>query len=166
MFSCYVHQDELEAHSKPDSITVFIHYGGDRTSDPRVIAEADVVLTTYGVLTAAYKSVSNAYISFEFHLIVSVIVGSVLSSALFLNNVFYFMTQENTNSIYHRVEWHRVVLDEAHTIKSSKTIAAKAAFALTSYCRWCLTGTPLQVSLHSYLHNYIFLSPVNRAILN
>lgn len=59
LFSCYVHQDELEAHSVPDSITVFVHYGGDRTCDPKVIAEPDVVLTTYGVLTAAYKSVSN-----------------------------------------------------------------------------------------------------------
>ncbi|XP_047955355.1 DNA repair protein RAD5B [Salvia hispanica] len=113
-------KDEFEAHSKPDSITVFIHYGGDRTSDPRVIAEADVVLTTYGVLTAAYKS-------------------------------------ENTNSIYHRVEWHRVVLDEAHTIKSSKTIAAKAAFALTSYCRWCLTGTPLQNNLEDLFSLLCFL---------
>lgn len=59
MFSCYVRQDELEAHSKPDSITVFVHYGGDRTKNPKVIAEPDVVLTTYGVLTAAYKNVSS-----------------------------------------------------------------------------------------------------------
>lgn len=34
-----------------------MHYGGDRTNDVRVISEHDVVLTTYGVLTAAYKSV-------------------------------------------------------------------------------------------------------------
>ncbi|XP_042030012.1 LOW QUALITY PROTEIN: DNA repair protein RAD5B-like [Salvia splendens] len=64
---------------------------------------------------------------------------------------------ENTNSIYHRVEWHRVVLDEAHTIKSSKTIAAKAAFALTSYCRWCLTGTPLQNNLEDLFILLCFL---------
>ncbi|XP_057771357.1 LOW QUALITY PROTEIN: DNA repair protein RAD5B [Salvia miltiorrhiza] len=113
-------KDELEAHSKPDSITVFVHYGGDRTGDPKVLAEPDVVLTTYGVLTAAYKS-------------------------------------ENINSIYHRVEWHRVVLDEAHTIKSSKTIAAKAAFALSSYCRWCLTGTPLQNNLEDLFSLLCFL---------
>ncbi|KAL8515725.1 hypothetical protein ACS0TY_014417 [Phlomoides rotata] len=103
-------KDELEAHSKPDSITVFVHYGGDRTNNPKVIAEPDVVLTTYGVLTAAYKS-------------------------------------DSLNSIFHRVEWHRVVLDEAHTIKSSKTQAAQAAFGLSSCCRWCLTGTPLQNNL-------------------
>ncbi|KAH6770020.1 Helicase protein with RING/U-box domain-containing protein [Perilla frutescens var. hirtella] len=113
-------KDELEAHSKSDSITIFVHYGGDRTDDPRVIAEPDVVLTTYGVLTASYKS-------------------------------------ENVNSIYHRVEWHRVVLDEAHTIKSSKTQAAQAAFALSSHCRWCLTGTPLQNSLEDLFSLLCFL---------
>ncbi|CAK9134605.1 unnamed protein product [Ilex paraguariensis] len=99
--------DELGTHSKPESISIFVHYGGNRSNDPKVIAEPDVVLTTYGVLTAAYKI-------------------------------------DGENSIFHRVEWHRVVLDEAHTIKASRTQGAQAAFTLSSYCRWCLTGTPLQ----------------------
>lgn len=51
------HQDELETHSKPGSLSIFIHYGGDRTNDPKVISAYDVVLTTYGVLTSAYKNV-------------------------------------------------------------------------------------------------------------
>nr|XP_017219977.1 PREDICTED: putative SWI/SNF-related matrix-associated actin-dependent regulator of chromatin subfamily A member 3-like 3 isoform X2 [Daucus carota subsp. sativus] len=113
-------KDELITHSKPESITVSVHYGGERSNDPEVIAEPDVVLTTYGVLTAAYKSDPN-------------------------------------NSIFHRVDWHRVVLDEAHTIKSSKTQAAQAAFALSSYCRWCLTGTPLQNSLEDIYSLLCFL---------
>ncbi|TYG55358.1 hypothetical protein ES288_D09G266500v1 [Gossypium darwinii] len=103
-------KDELETHSRPETISIFVHYGGDRTNDPRVISEHDVVLTTYGVLTAAYKS-------------------------------------DAENSIYHRVDWYRVVLDEAHTIKSSKTLGARACFALSAHCRWCLTGTPIQVCL-------------------
>nr|GLL47490.1 protein RST1 isoform X1 [Ipomoea trifida] len=52
-------KDELEAHSKPDSISVCVHYGGDISNVPRVIAEPDVVLTTYGLLTAAYKAVGQ-----------------------------------------------------------------------------------------------------------
>ncbi|KAI3469725.1 hypothetical protein Pfo_026388 [Paulownia fortunei] len=113
-------KDELETHSKPDSISIFVHYGGDRTNDPKVIAEPDVVLTTYGVLTSAYKN-------------------------------------DSVNSIFHRVEWHRVVLDEAHTIKSSKTQGAQAAFDLSSYCRWCLTGTPLQNNLEDLYSLLCFL---------
>ncbi|XP_073046809.1 DNA repair protein RAD5B [Primulina eburnea] len=113
-------KDELETHSALDSISIFVHYGGGRTDNPRVIADLDVVLTTYGVLTEAYK-------------------------------------KDSDNSIFHRVEWHRVVLDEAHIIKSSKTLAAQAAFALSSYCRWCLTGTPLQNKLEDLYSLLCFL---------
>ncbi|KAJ1391815.1 SNF2-related, N-terminal domain [Sesbania bispinosa] len=100
-------QDELETHSKPGSISIFVHYGGSRTNSAELISGYDVVLTTYGVLSAAYKS-------------------------------------DGENSIYHRVQWHRVVLDEAHTIKAQRSQVAQSAFALSSHCRWCLTGTPLQ----------------------
>lgn len=47
-------QDELITHSKPESISVSVHYGGERSNDPEVIAKPNVVLTTYGVLIAAY----------------------------------------------------------------------------------------------------------------
>ncbi|XP_060189050.1 DNA repair protein RAD5B [Lycium barbarum] len=113
-------KDELEAHSKPGSISVFVHYGGDRSNDPRVIAEQDVVLTTYGVLSATYKA-------------------------------------DKENSIFHNVDWYRVVLDEAHTIKSWKTLGAQAAFTLSAHCRWCLTGTPLQNNLEDLYSLLCFL---------
>lgn len=54
--------------------------------------------------------------------------------------------QDGENSIYHRVQWFRVVLDEAHHIKAHKSQVAQATIALSSHCRWCLTGTPLQVN--------------------
>jgi SWI/SNF-related matrix-associated actin-dependent regulator of chromatin subfamily A3 len=47
----------------------------------------------------------------------------------------------------HAIFWHRIVLDEAHIIKSSSTVQAKSAFEFEAVCRWCLTGTPLQNKL-------------------
>jgi len=43
-----------------------------------------------------------------------------------------------------QLSWFRIILDEAHYIKTRSTSTAKAVFALTSLNKWCLTGTPLQ----------------------
>ncbi|KAJ8511233.1 hypothetical protein OPV22_001667 [Ensete ventricosum] len=60
-------------------------------------------------------------------------------------------------SIFHEIDWYRVVLDEAHSIKSSKTIVAQSAYALNAYSRWCLTGTPLQNILEDLYSLLCFL---------
>ncbi|KAK4490238.1 hypothetical protein RD792_000898 [Penstemon davidsonii] len=60
-------------------------------------------------------------------------------------------------SIFHKVEWHRVVLDEAHTIKSYKSLGAQAAFGLSSYCRCCIIGTPIQNDLKDLYSLLCFL---------
>ncbi|KAF8702163.1 hypothetical protein HU200_033091 [Digitaria exilis] len=112
-------KDELEAHSMQGALSVFVHYGGDKTDNLMLMAQHDVVLTTYGVLLAAYKA--------------------------------------NRSSIFHRVDWYRIVLDEAHTIKSPKTKVAQTAFGLNSECRWCLTGTPLQNNLEDLYSLLCFL---------
>ena len=49
-----------------------------------------------------------------------------------------------TDSIMHRTQWHRIVLDEAHKIKARTSNTAKCIYALKSTYKWCLTGTPLQ----------------------
>lgn len=60
-----------------------------------------------------------------------------------------------------------MVLDEAHTIKSSKSQVSMAASALIADNRWCLTGTPIQVNhyiISLLLYNILFgmyeLNPV------
>jgi SWI/SNF-related matrix-associated actin-dependent regulator of chromatin subfamily A3 len=44
----------------------------------------------------------------------------------------------------HRIKWLRIVLDEAHCIRSWKTKQSKAVLLLNGSRKWCLTGTPVQ----------------------
>ncbi|KAH3679163.1 hypothetical protein WICMUC_001174 [Wickerhamomyces mucosus] len=53
--------------------------------------------------------------------------------------------------------WHRVVLDEAHTIKNKKSLSAKATYNIESLRRWCMTGTPLQNSIEELQSLFIFI---------
>ncbi|KAI9765857.1 MAG: DNA repair protein rad16 [Geoglossum simile] len=48
------------------------------------------------------------------------------------------------DSLIHSVKWHRVILDEAHSIKTRVSNTSKACFALKANHKWCLSGTPLQ----------------------
>ncbi|KAL2068606.1 hypothetical protein VTL71DRAFT_14943 [Oculimacula yallundae] len=60
-------------------------------------------------------------------------------------------------SILHRIHWHRVILDEAHSIKSRTTGSAKACFALKADHKWCLSGTPLQNRIGEFFSLIRFL---------
>ncbi|KAF2300729.1 hypothetical protein GH714_015396 [Hevea brasiliensis] len=103
---------EIETHAQPGSLSIYVHYGQSRTKDTKLLAQNDVVITTYGVLASEF-SAENA---------------------------------EENGGLY-SVQWFRVILDEAHTIKSSRSQISIAAAALVAECRWCLTGTPIQNNL-------------------
>jgi SNF2 family DNA or RNA helicase len=45
------------------------------------------------------------------------------------------------------VHWYRIMLDEAHSIKNRNAKSTQACYALESWYRWCLTGTPMQNNL-------------------
>ncbi|GAB4824772.1 DNA repair protein rad5a [Ancistrocladus abbreviatus] len=70
----------------------------------------------------------------------------VLTTYGVLASEFSAEKTEDCGCLY-SVQWFRVVLDEAHTIKSSKSQISNAAAALIADRRWCLTGTPIQNNL-------------------
>lgn len=60
-------------------------------------------------------------------------------------------------SALHAIHYHRLILDEAHSIKSRNTGVAKACFALTSTYKWCLSGTPVQNRIGEFFSLLRFL---------
>ncbi|KAL6706719.1 DNA repair protein rad16 [Coniothyrium glycines] len=57
----------------------------------------------------------------------------------------------------HAIHYHRLILDEAHSIKSRNTGVAKACFALTGTYKWCLSGTPVQNRIGEFFSLLRFL---------
>lgn len=49
-----------------------------------------------------------------------------------------------TDGILHKVKWNRIVYDEAHHLRNSKTSICKGAHSLKSSIKWLITGTPIQ----------------------
>lgn len=57
----------------------------------------------------------------------------------------------------HAITYHRLILDEAHSIKSRTTGVAKACFALKGSYKWCLSGTPVQNRIGEFFSLLRFL---------
>jgi DNA repair protein RAD16 len=64
------------------------------------------------------------------------------------------------DSILHALNFHRIILDEAHSIKQRTTGVAKACFALKGTYKWCLSGTPVQNRIGEFFSLLRFLEVV------
>lgn len=72
----------------------------------------DLVLTTYDILVSEYSDEGN---------------GS-------------FNKKRKSQGLLHCISWHRVILDEAHSIRNLNTARYKGCAKLTALNKWCLTG--------------------------
>lgn len=61
------------------------------------------------------------------------------------------------DSMLHSLKYHRIILDEAHSIKQRTTGVAKACFALKGEYKWCLSGTPVQNRIGEFFSLLRFL---------
>ncbi|KAI7593819.1 hypothetical protein KC316_g1486, partial [Hortaea werneckii] len=61
------------------------------------------------------------------------------------------------DSPIHAIHFHRLILDEAHSIKARTTGVAKACFALNGTYKWCLSGTPVQNRIGEFFSLLRFL---------
>lgn len=111
-------QNEILKYTKPDSLSVTVYHGSSRITDAEELSKYDVVLTSYSIVETEWRHQHTGYKR----------KGETIKKP----------------SLVHSIDWYRIILDEAHSIKDRNSNSAKAVFNLQSQYRLTLTGTPLQ----------------------
>lgn len=168
-----VTQWQAEMKKMAPSLRVLAHHGASRSKDGARLAQYDVVITSYNTLSAEWKNhdgISNKDDSAKGKGKAKSVESEesedseddFVAAARRLKAKKVKAAPKKPAALFER-PWLRVVLDEAHTIKSRNTQGAKACYALQAKFRWCLTGTPIQNSveeLFSLLH-FLQVRPLN-----
>ncbi|KAE8696603.1 SNF2 domain-containing protein [Hibiscus syriacus] len=160
-----------EKVGEESKLSVLIYHGGSRTKDPSELAKYDVVLTTYSLVT---NEVPKQAIAADDEIDERTAEKYGLSSD-FLTNIKRKKTSnvakngkkgrkgidgsliDSSAGALARVNWLRVILDEAQTIKNHRTQVARACCGLRAKRRWCLSGTPIQNAIDDLYSYFRFL---------
>ncbi|RMZ89579.1 hypothetical protein DV736_g3194, partial [Chaetothyriales sp. CBS 134916] len=113
-------ESEAAKASKPGSLRTLVYYGTDKSVNLQTLCSATnvdlaphVIITSYGIVLSEFNQVSAAGGERGSH-------GGLFS-----------------------VDFFRIILDEAHTIKNRQAKTSKACYELKGKHRWVLTGTPI-----------------------
>ncbi|KAI0776649.1 SNF2 family N-terminal domain-containing protein [Trametes elegans] len=103
---------------------VHVQHGREKIKDPQLLAEKDVVITTYQTLNMDFPVPPDAADSDE--------------------GMEYIREKGGPLS---RMKFYRIILDEAQFIRNRGTRSSKVVAMLRGKYRWCLTGTPITNTL-------------------
>lgn len=115
-------EKQIADHVQRGKLKTIVYYGPGRNTSVEELQKADVVITTYQVVTGDHTKAVAAAAGVE--------AGPSKK-------------KRKTDGGLMNVKWRRVVLDEGHQIRNPKTNAAIACRALVAERRWVVTGTPI-----------------------
>ncbi|KAG5940837.1 hypothetical protein E4U59_002181 [Claviceps monticola] len=127
-------QSEIKSYTD-GTLKTFVYHGTNQKAKTMTVKD----LKAYDVIMMSYNSLESMYRKQE--------KGFTRKEGI-----------HKEKSVIHAIKFHRIILDEAHCIKTRSTMTAKACFALQTEYRWCLSGTPLQNRIGEFFSLIRFLN--------
>ncbi|XP_009811808.1 E3 ubiquitin-protein ligase SHPRH isoform X1 [Gavia stellata] len=139
---CHQWVDEINRHVRSSSLQVLVYQGVKKHGflQPHMLAEQEVVITTYDVLRTELNYVDIPHSNSE-------------DGRRFRNQKRYMAIPSPLVA----VEWWRICLDEAQMVECTTAKAAEMALRLSGINRWCVSGTPVQRGLEDLYGLVLFL---------
>ncbi|XP_032909611.1 E3 ubiquitin-protein ligase SHPRH isoform X2 [Catharus ustulatus] len=139
---CHQWVDEINRHVRSSSLRVLVYQGVKKHGflQPHMLAEQEVVITTYDVLRTELNYIDIPHSNSE-------------DGRRFRNQKRYMAIPSPLVA----VEWWRICLDEAQMVECTTAKAAEMALRLSGINRWCVSGTPVQRGLEDLYGLVLFL---------
>ncbi|KAL0930330.1 SNF2 family domain-containing protein [Colletotrichum truncatum] len=118
---------EIKKHCHKRFARDVVRYKADNKMDIELLGSFNIVLATYGQLRDSRPTAKKRAAIHQQR----------------LDPEEYNKWLEDQTGDLHRIQWYRVVLDEAHAIKNHNTHSALVCTELKSKYRWVVSGTPL-----------------------
>ncbi|NXJ80274.1 SHPRH ligase, partial [Trogon melanurus] len=139
---CHQWVDEINRHVRSSSLRVLVYQGVKKHGflQPHMLAEQEVVITTYDVLRTELNYVDIPH-------------SNSKDGRRFRNQKRYMAIPSPLVA----VEWWRICLDEAQMVECTTAKATEMALRLSGINRWCVSGTPVQRGLEDLYGLVLFL---------
>ena len=119
--------EEIRLHVKPECFPKVMHYKSSSNIPVEVLQDLDIVLVSYNTVMRQFPFPDQ----------------KAREAIALMGYPKWLKKAMKELGDLHRVQWYRVVLDEAHAIKNNSARTSLACQNLKSVYRWCLTGTPI-----------------------
>lgn len=137
-------------------MSVYIYHGPGKNIKKRELKKYDVVLTTQSTM-------ANEWLECD-----EIALARVKAAAKKRKDIWndddtadwHDKVAEQPKPLF-KINWRRVVIDEAQNIRNRNTKASRAICFLSAQYRWCLTGTPITNTLTDIysLMRFLKISP-------
>ena len=165
-------QRELASKLTPAAgLRVLVHHGVGRTKSASDLTEYDVVLTTFAVVGIEVATPGRAGDGGGGDGSTAVAAAAEAAADMGVNRAIDLTGRAPAGvgapvgvgapaaggGAIGGVDWFRVVLDEAQSVKNARSQVAVAVSAVSAQRRWCLSGTPLQNNVDDLFSYFRFL---------